>query len=173
VTTSGSGLAITVVAASGQGGTPLSAFDAALWQCGVHDYNLIALSSVIPPGARVAAVDRYRPPAAEFGRRLYVVRAEARSAVEGAVVGAGLGWLQWGDGRGVFVEHEGEFVGGSCVDAEAALADQIQASLRDLAAVRSLAFDAERAGCRIAVARVEQQPTSAVVLAVYQSEAWR
>ena len=43
----------------GKGETALSAFDAALKQAGVYNYNLICLSSIIPPGAIVKEVEYY------------------------------------------------------------------------------------------------------------------
>ena len=44
---------IRVAAATATGATPLAAFDRALQQVGVHDLNLIPLSSVVPAGASV------------------------------------------------------------------------------------------------------------------------
>jgi arginine decarboxylase len=169
----GRGLRIAVVAGVGQGRTPLSAFDAALARCGVHDYNLLPLSSVIPPGSTVVAGDRIARPAEEFGHKLYVVKAEARSATPGTVVAAGLGWCQWGDGRGVFVEHHLEARGEACAAVEAALSGHLGAALRDLCAVRNVAFEEAGSRSRVAVARVGGQATTALVVAVYQAEGWR
>jgi arginine decarboxylase len=166
-------LQIAVVASIGQGQTPLSAFDAALWRCGVHGYNLLSLSSVVPPGSQIVACDHYQAPAAEHGHKLYVVKAEMRSEEPGAVIAAGLGWLQYGDGRGVFVEHELHESHGDCAAVERALTGQIMASLSDLAARRNVEFVAELAGSCITVTRVEREPKSAIAIAVYQSEAWR
>ena len=97
---------IPLVTGVGVGSTLLSAFDDALLACGVLNYNLIPLSSVIPPASTVVPVPRYTSPADEHGHRLYVVKAEMRSDQAGTQIGAGIGWYQWGDGRGVFVEHE-------------------------------------------------------------------
>lgn len=169
----GRGLRITVVSAVGCGQTGLSAFDAALWRCGVHLYNLLPLSSVIPPASVVDVRDRFDAPPDEYGHKLYVVRAEARSAEPGAVIAAGLGWLQGDDGRGVFVEHATQARHGDRAEIECALAAEITASLHDLATRRQFAFLPERAGHRIAVTRVEQQPACAIVVAVYQGEGWR
>lgn len=36
----------------GEGFTPLSAFDAALWDAGVGDLNLVKVSSILPPGCK-------------------------------------------------------------------------------------------------------------------------
>jgi pyruvoyl-dependent arginine decarboxylase (PvlArgDC) len=80
-------LTIAVVAGVGEGQTLLSAFDAALWRAGTHNYNLVPLSSVIPPGSAVVNSGRRAGQAAEFGHRLYVVKAEARSAEPGHIIG--------------------------------------------------------------------------------------
>lgn len=38
-----------MVVGKGQGTTPLNAFDAALWDAGVSSYNLVRVSSILPP----------------------------------------------------------------------------------------------------------------------------
>jgi arginine decarboxylase len=163
-------LTIPIVTAVGHGATLLSSFDDALRRCGVHNYNLIALSSVIPPGTTIARPAGFHAPVDEHGHRLYVVKADARSDEPGQGVAAGIGWYQWGDARGVFVEHE--TVGADAAAAEREVADLIHRSLRDLCTFRGLPFDAERVGCALSVAEVEDRPTTALVLAVYRSEGW-
>ena len=66
---------IQLVAGIGRARTLLSSFDAALRECGVLNYNLIPLSSVVPPRSRVIEVDRIAPVMDEdqHGDRLYVV----------------------------------------------------------------------------------------------------
>lgn len=44
---------IYVTSGIGEGQTNLSAFDAALWDAGIANFNLIKLSSVIPPHSKV------------------------------------------------------------------------------------------------------------------------
>ena len=102
----GSEMKIAVVSGIGCGSTELSSFDDALRVCGAMNFNVIPLLSVIPPAAQVLNQSRYCPNGEDYGHRLYVVKAEARSTQPGEIVGAGIGWHQWGDGRGVFVEHE-------------------------------------------------------------------
>lgn len=55
---------------TGDGPTPLAAFDSALLAAGVENYNLIRLSSVIPPGAGIER-GRFTSDPDEYGRRLY------------------------------------------------------------------------------------------------------
>jgi arginine decarboxylase len=98
------GMTITLCTGTGEGPTPLAAFDAALVDAGVADHNLICLSSVIPPNA-VIVRDRYRMPASDYGRRLYVVMSQMRQGEPGHEAHAGIAWMQdETDGRGLFVE---------------------------------------------------------------------
>lgn len=165
-------LRIAVVSAVGHGRTPLSAFDDALYAVGVHGYNLIILSSVIPTAAEVVEADRYDAPDDHYGHKLFVVRAEARSAVPGAVAAAGLGWLHGADGAGVFVEHHAVATAGSRAALEDELAADIVASLSDLATRRNLGFAPDRVRSRIVSASVTSGPVCALVLACYQAEGW-
>ncbi len=101
------GLEIWVTTGVGRARTPLAAFDRALFQAGIGNYNLIALSSVIPLGATVVRKE-WHGRDEEWGDRLYVVLAEHRSDTVGEEAWAGLGWVQSDeDGRGLFVEHHG------------------------------------------------------------------
>lgn len=97
---------IRVGAGAAQGVTPVSAFDAALRQVGAADFNLVRLSSVIPP-AGVVEVGPCAPSQARRGDRLPAVYAERRSTVAGEEVWAGIGWVQQEDGWGLLVEHDG------------------------------------------------------------------
>jgi len=83
-------LSIRVVAGTATGPTAVSAYDAALADAGVHNYNLLALSSVVPAGAEIDVL---------------------KQAVEGTGrATAALGWTREdGDGPGVFYETGGEF----------------------------------------------------------------
>ena len=162
---------IPIVAGTGSGSTLLSAFDDALRDCGVLNYNLIPLSSVIPPATRIVALPRFTSPEDEHGHRLYVVKAEMRSDQPGEVVGAGVGWYQWGDDRGVFVEHEA--AGGTKQAVATELDYRICHSLRDLCAARDVPFEPHQVRSQTVFAEVVDQPACALVLAIFQSEAWR
>jgi arginine decarboxylase len=153
---------ISVSAGVGTGPTPLAAFDAALMAAGIHDYNLIPLSSVIPPGA----VLERRPhvaPREDYGRRLYVVLAHETAAEEGATAAAGLGWVREpGDGRGLFVEAHGT--------GEDEVRSLIDRTLEAMTAARGREYgpiETELVG-----AQCTGEPACALVTAVYASVPW-
>ena len=161
---------IAMMSAVGEGRTLLSSFDDALQRCGVGNYNLLALSSVIPPRSRIEACRPHRPGGDEHGHKLYVVKAEARSARRGAAVAAGIGWYQWGDGRGVDVEHEAHGDDEATVVAE--VSSLLRASLRDLCAARRVACSEREIGALVIGATVRERPATALVLAVFRAEGW-
>jgi arginine decarboxylase len=169
----GNTVEIQIVSAVGRARTLLSSFDAALKSCGVHNYNLIPLSSVIPPQSSLMQVDQYRRPVQtdQHGHRLYVVKADARSDQPGQAVGAAIGWYRWDDDRGVFVEHE--VVGVSQSGVEAELRCRVVESLADLCAFRGVPFAPNRAGMRLTSAETDGTPTTALALAVYRAEPWQ
>ena len=119
-------LDITVRLGSGTGRTLLSAFDNALQRAGVADFNLVTLSSVIPPASRVRMVDDVL--AGGHGDVLFCVRAEAYAAHPGDIAWAGLGWCVDAEGAGLFVEHHG--------GSEESVLEQIEVSLADMRASR-------------------------------------
>ena len=115
-----------VSSAVGWGQTELSAFDKALIDTGVANYNLIRLSSVLPPSTEVIELDGPVPnPPGSWGDRLYVVYAEMRSSMPNDEAWAGVGWVQDPvTKKGLFVEHEGH--------SEAKVRSDIEVSLKDL-----------------------------------------
>jgi arginine decarboxylase len=95
---------IHVVRGTGVGPTAMASYDAALADAGVHNYNLVAVSSIVPADAEVVEVD-VAPDLGAAGNRLTVV--EARATVEGDdSAAAGLGWTT-GPGPGLFYEADG------------------------------------------------------------------
>lgn len=100
-------LTIRVSAGVGTGRTRLSAFDAALRDAGVADFNLVRLSSVIPAGSTVVEVPGSEQPLGEHGDVLYCVYADAYADVAGEQAWAGVAWSERLDGSraGLFVEH--------------------------------------------------------------------
>ncbi len=161
---------IKVVCGMGSGKTTLSAFDSALKSAGVYNYNLIALSSIIPPGSKVNRVKRHKTPLSEFGHRLYVIKAEIRSEEAGKFIAAGLGWYQLEDGRGLFVEHD--IKGETRIAVESEISGRIENSLKDLCKFRHIKFDSKNVRSATSITQIKDHPTCVLVLAVYQSEGW-
>ncbi len=152
----------------GSGGTTLSAFDAALAEAGIANLNLLCLSSVIPPGARVRCGSQAEALAAfpdvDWGDRLYCVLAESRAAEPGQEAWAGIGWWQDSDGRGVFVEHHGH--------EEAVVTAEVECTLRECVARRGRCFENGRWHTAINGARCEDRPVCALVVATYATQGW-
>lgn len=112
---------IDVVWGAAAGRTELGAFDRALAEAGVGDYNLVRLSSVLPPGATVAEtgrVDREHP----VGTPVGVVLAERAAGESGETVAAGIGWAIADEG-GIFMEASGSSPESCRRRIEASLAD--------------------------------------------------
>ena len=99
-----------------------------------------------------------------------MVKAEQRSARTGDVLAAGIGWYQFYDGRGLFVEHE--LVATSKCEAQAGLRQLIDTSLRELCMRRGIPFDGSSIGRSCALAEVTDVPACALALAIYRAEPW-
>jgi len=159
----GGAMNLYVASAVGRGRTELAAFDRALVDVGAANFNLIRLSSVIPPGSSVIDVPRCPPlPEACWGDRLYVVYAEQRTSQPGAEVWAGVGWVHDPRTGGLFVEHEG------CD--ESSVRRDITASLEELQASRGL--DLGPPNVRVIGDRCTDLPCCALVLCAYSAERW-
>ena len=161
---------IYITSGKGYGRTPLSAFDAALKDAGVYNYNLLILSSIIPPSS-VIKVGKIVTTEEDYGNRLYIVKAEMRSRESGKYIGAALGWYQLSDGRGVFVEHEE--IGETKAAVEANLTEDVRKSLTDLCRSRKFPMQEKDINIKTSIVKVENSPASALVIAVYQSESWK
>ena len=96
---------IRVAAGVATGPTAMAAYDAALAEAGLHNYNLVPVSSVIPADASVDIVDAV-PDLGPAGNRLTVVQSRATTTEPGRVT-AGLGWAT-GPGPGLFYESAAE-----------------------------------------------------------------
>jgi len=148
---------------AGVADTPLAAFDAALYEAGIGDYNLLPLSSVIPAGVTVLEKQPDLT-GVGWGDRLYVVLAHQHASVVGEEAWAGIGWMQE-DGeprRGLFVEHHGA--------SETEVESQIQASLESMREYRPQTFGPVRSVVR--GTRCSGRPVCAVVSALYQHQTW-
>lgn len=146
----------------GEGPTPLAAFDAALMEAGVANYNLLCLSSVIPPNARIVRAKHSTAPH-DYGRRLYVVMSQMRQSVAGQYAHAGIGWVQEGDdGRGLFVElHD---------DDRDRLEHDLHIKLGAMRRYRDVDYGPVQTA--IASRQCMTQPVCALVVAVYACEPW-
>lgn len=155
---------IQVVSGLGSGPTTLSAFDAALNHAGVANYNLIRLSSVIPPNTTITPKDT---PATdlpgEWGDKLYVVMAEQRADSPNTEAWAGIGWVQEKEsGKGLFVEHEGL--------SEKTVRDDITQSLTALMATRNVDFGEIK--MQVVGRTCKHEPVCALVIAAYEATGW-
>lgn len=149
----------------GKGPTELSAFDNALMLCGVHNMNIIPLSSVIPPSANLIEHEGPLPALpGSWGDRLYVVHAEMRTSTPGVQVWAGIGWVRdEATKEGLFVEHH--------ADSEAELRELITRSLQGLMANRNRDFG--QIHMRISGAVCDGEPTCVYTVAAYQVSDWQ
>jgi len=159
-------IAIHLAASLASGPNKLAAFDAALLEAGVANYNLIRLSSVIPP---MSVLEQHDGPVpgelmpGRWGDRLYVVMAEKRIDTPNEEAWAGVGWVQdQATGRGLFVEHEG--------NSESRVRRDIEQSLDALATNRGL--DLGVAKMRVIGGTCIDHPICALVVAAYQVSDW-
>ncbi|WP_276299064.1 pyruvoyl-dependent arginine decarboxylase [Halorussus lipolyticus] len=162
---------IRVAWGTGTGPTEMSSYDAALADANLHNYNLVAVSSVIPANAEVEEVGT-APNLGPAGERLTVVEARATRAGPGTV-SAGLGWTTTEaesgadaeddsadeTGPGLFYESAGE------ADPEA-VAERVRTGLTAGRDLRDWEFTDEE--IRTATTDAESGTyATAVVLAVY------
>jgi len=177
-------LTVPILGSVGSGPTVLAAFDDALVSAGVANYNLVRLSSVIPPGTAVLQlVDddptggsrRHRGARAGgesadssalggvWGDRLYAVWAFEGAQVLGQEAWAGVGWVQDPeDGRGLFVEHEG--------GSEAQVREELRATLSAISSSRGLSHLEQQTS--VVGTRCEGAPVGALVIAPFAVEPW-
>lgn len=146
---------IRIVSAAGTGPTQTAAYDAALAAAGVHNYNLITLSSVIPANATIEVGDDV-PDLGPAGQGLYVVEAEATTDSDEAA--AAIGWAREPDGPGIFYEVSG--------DDEGAVREDVRAGLEAGRDLREWSFGDDNVVVET-IEATEGDYVSAVVLAVY------
>jgi arginine decarboxylase len=148
----------------GTGPTELSAFDQALVNAGVANFNLLYLSSVLPPNSRVHVEETPKKPVGEWGDKLYVVMAQKRSSQRNQEVWAGIGWIQDPKTKqGLLVEHEGH--------SEAEVRADIKHSLIALALNRGMEFGPIH--MHVVGTRCTDLPVCALVVAVFESTSWK
>ncbi len=154
---------INISAGSGVGPTELSAFDHALVNAGVANFNLIYLSSVLPPSSEVSILDKPHTPIGDWGDRLYVVMAQKRTSQRNQEVWAGIGWMQEIESKkGLLVEHEGH--------TEAEVRADIENSLKALAQNRNMTFGPIQ--MHVTGKLCVSLPVCALAVAVFESSEW-
>ena len=150
---------IKIVKAKGVGNTPLGAFDNALFNCGIHNHNLIYLSSVIPSGQEVEVVDKWTD-SKRWGSKLYVVMAHEESD---NIAQASIGWLYDEEsGNGLFVEHNGIH----------SIKDN-KDTLHDLAKTRGITKYDTNTYCQVSKKEDGEEYICAMVVAVFEEEDWK
>jgi len=156
---------INVRKGTGSGPTELSAFDQALVNAGVANFNLIYLSSVIPPDSHLELEEPpFTPVEGQWGDRLYVVMSQQRTSQRNKEVWAGIGWMQDPETKqGLLVEHEGH--------SEAEIRADIENSLHALAENRKMNFGPIH--MEIVGKKCVDLPVCALVVAVFESTTWR
>lgn len=157
--------AVHVLGGRGTGPTALSSYDAALASVGLHDYNLVHVSSVVPAGVRVEAVET-APDLGPAGDRLAVVEARSTLAPGGAGPAcAAVGWALPREGAGVLYEGHG-------TDPEATRREVREGlrAARDLRDERDWAGGETGLELATAEARPERYVTSLVLAVLGESE---
>ena len=147
----------------GSGRTEKSAFDAALFDAGVANYNILELSSVIPEDANIIVKKIDRNAVNEHGYKLYAVLAYATANLDGESAWAGIGWVQDKETNGgLFVEHHGS--------SEEEVNKLIQHSLEDMKKYRHQKYgDIHK---KVVGIKSDGKPACALVCAFYKSESW-
>lgn len=160
----GSALTIRISRGAGTGFTRLAAFDHALRCAGVADFNLVRLSSIIPPGCEVVEVEPIDQVRGGHGDLLYCVYADAYSTTPGESACAGMTWARHtdGSGTGLFAEYAGR----SRPDVER----ELQHTLEGMIAAREPGF--EPAGTTLSSVTCAGTPVCAVVIATFRSVSW-
>jgi len=155
---------INIASGTGVGPTELAAFDHALVNAGVANFNLIYLSSVLPPTSQIKESDSPLKPAGGWGDRLYVVMAQKRTSQRNQEVWAGIGWMQDPKTkRGLLVEHEGHN--------ESEIRADIENSLHALAQNRGMEFGPIH--MKVVGKKCVALPVCALVVAVFESSSWK
>ena len=147
---------ISVVWGKSEGSTTASALDGSLCQAGLHNLNLIRLSSVIPPGASVREVGIYSSQR-RVGDICYAVLSSFSNNKAGTEITAGLGWVQTKHG-GLFCESYGAFNSNEC-------AEQINKGLKEMLSARGWSGEINMQ----LVTHVVEKVANVTVAAVYDS----
>ncbi|MFB6121528.1 MAG: pyruvoyl-dependent arginine decarboxylase [Halobacteriaceae archaeon] len=157
---------IHVASGAGTGPTAMASYDAALADAGVENYNLVAVSSVVPADAEVRTVAE-APDLGPVGGRLTVVEARATVAGPGSA-GAALGWSRTPSGEGLFYESGG--VGGTEANPDAQAAERVRNGLAAGLDLRDWDGDDPTVETQRAVASDGHHATAVVVAAYGEAD---
>ena len=159
-----SSLLIRVSTGSGAGPTLLAALDAALFAAGVAEFNLVQLTSVIPPNAVVREVPGSDQVHGAKGDLAYCVYAAAYASTPGEQAWAGIAWALHEDrsGVGLFVEQ--------VASSEAMLRHDLRITLEAMSSTRGNQYRV--VGQTIGSAECADRPVCAVVVAAYGTSRW-
>jgi len=146
----------------GEASTKLAAFDKALFDAGIGNYNLIKLSSIIPKRAKIK-LGKIKYNQKEYGYKLYVVLSKCIETKPKKEAWAGLGWVQDQIGRGLFVEIEGS--------SEEEVKNLINKSLKSMEEYRSEKYG--KINHKIVGIKCKNKPVCALVCAIFKSEGWK
>jgi len=145
----------------GEGPTQKAAFDKALYDSGISNYNHIMLSSVIPPDSEII-VGKIGWNDRKYGDRLYSVMSKYLQSSPGKEAWAGLGWVQDETLQGLFVEEHGK--------SETEVINRINKSLKSMQSYRREKFgDINNKTIGI---KCIKHPACAIVCAVYEVQGW-
>ncbi len=145
-----------------EGQTRLAAFDQALHEANIGNYNLIKVTSIVPPGSTIS-VRRYGFRPIEFGHKAYVLLSSGIEVKTGCEIWAGLGWLtEKSSARGIIVEQK--------ANTRERVICKIEDTLTCMRSYRSY-LDSE-IECKIIGGKCEGRPICALVCAVFNIESW-
>jgi len=145
----------------GEASTELAAFDKALFNAGIGNYNLIKLSSIIPARSKIK-IKKLNWNQKEFGYKLYVILSKNIEKEIGKEAWSGLGWIQDKTGKGIFVEHHGS--------SKKEVKDLINKSLKNIKKYRKEKYG--KIKYKIVGIKCKGKPVCALVSAVFKSENW-
>lgn len=161
---------IYICAGSGEAEMEMNAFDKALLNAGIGNYNLIYLSSVIPANAEISE-EKFPRKKSDHGNKLFVVIAKAFQKKKEKKAVAGIGWMTKKDnsGEGIFAEYTGE--------SRKEVEERIKKTLEEMHFVRKEEFGHEYEEMHFKIKETEctgkGKTACAIVAAVYKSEEWK
>lgn len=147
---------VRIVWGTGSGPTRTAAYDSALADANVHNYNLSHVSSIIPPDVTIDQPGT-APELGPIGGKLTVVEAKA---IDRDPVAAGIGWATCKDGPGIVYES-------ADTASDADVARDVTRGIEHGKSIRDWPFDGDEGQQVIRVADAEAAYGAAVVLAVF------